>query len=104
MRAKRIAAPKSSGKGKPTMLQAAENIGAMVSHGTKSTGKGGSKFKKAAEKKAAPKKAAPAKAEKPQKAEKPAKPPKPAKEEKPRARTSRKDGLPQSVDLSFDKY
>ena len=38
---------------------------------------------------------------KPKKAEKPVKP---TKEEKPRARTSRKDGLPQSVDLSFDKY
>ena len=108
MRAKRIAAPKSSGHGKSINIQAAENIGAMVARGTRTTGKLISKGKKVVDKKEASKKTVPAKPEKPKKPQKPEKAPrapKPEKpnKEKPRASTPRKDGLPPAVNLSFDK-
>lgn len=109
MRAKRIAAPKTGGKS--VGLQAAENIGAMVAHGTRTTGKSllKTKAKKAPDKKPVAKKETPVKAEKPKKIEKPIKepkspkPPRMTKDDKPKATKMRKDGLPPAVDLSFDK-
>lgn len=60
MTAKRRPAPKSSGGGKFTNLQAAEAIGAMVSKGTRSTGKAGRVSKPAVKGKATKTTAVPA--------------------------------------------